>query len=166
MKYALPAVVTSFLLVIALSARAETHVKDETNEIIASYIQTSVVTKHYSQSDEHRDVYMIGYEREFESGRIDGGTFFRNSFGQPTIYLYPWGKIIKTNFYDSKIYIKYSYGIMYGYKDKYEDKVPLNKNGFSPALIPALGYLGNNYQIQVNALGVAGIMIQFNYRLK
>ncbi len=126
-------------------------------------IQTSILTHHYERSDEHKNVYMIGYESESKNGELQGITFFRNSFGQPTLYIYPWGEKIDGIFSNKNIYLKYSYGLLYGYKGKYEDKVPLNKNGFSPAFIPAIGYDEGHYQIQVNALGTAGLMIQFNF---
>ncbi len=129
-------------------------------------IQISILTHHYERSDEHKNVYMIGYENESKNGELQGITFFRNSFGQPTLYIYPWGQKISGVFSNKNIYLKYSYGLLYGYKGKYEDKVPLNKNGFSPAFIPAIGYDEGHYQIQVNALGIAGLMIQFNFLSK
>lgn len=32
-----------------------------------------------------------GVEREYPDAKLDGITLFTNSFGQPTVYAYPWG---------------------------------------------------------------------------
>lgn len=43
--------------------------------------QFSPYTLHFSPSDEHKNVYMVGLEREHANGKLDGGTYFSNSFG-------------------------------------------------------------------------------------
>ena len=53
-------------------------------------------------------------------------------------------------------------GILYGYVGKYQNKVPLNEHGFSPAIIPSLGYkLTEHDSVQVKLLGTAGIMFSY-----
>ena len=55
--------------------------------------------------------------------------------------------------------------LMYGYVAPYEDKVPLNRNGFSPAVIPALGYKLNEHDsVQMKVLGTAGLMFSYGRR--
>ena len=56
------------------------------------WLAASPYTLHFSKSDEHRTVFGVGLERQRESGQITGLGLFRNSFGQPTAYLYPWGQ--------------------------------------------------------------------------
>lgn len=52
--------------------------------------------------------------------------------------------------------------ILYGYVSPYEDKVPLNRNGFSPAIIPAIGYQLNAHDsVQIKILGNAGLMFSY-----
>ena len=94
-----------------------------------------------------------------------GVSLFRNSFGQPAAYAYrgwqwqPWPD-------HPAIYTKLSVGVIYGYLPPYNDKVPLNYHGFSPGLIPALGYrLGGQDAIQINLLGTAGFMLAYNHLL-
>ena len=53
--------------------------------------QFSAYTLHYSPSDAHKQVVMVGVEREHPNAKVDGFTLFTNSFGQPTVYVYPWG---------------------------------------------------------------------------
>jgi hypothetical protein len=52
--------------------------------------QMSPFTHHFSPSEDHKNVYMVGLEREHANGKLDGVTFFTNSFGQARLYLYPW----------------------------------------------------------------------------
>ena len=45
---------------------------------------------------------------------------------------------------------------------QYQHKVPLNHGGFSPGLIPALGYkLTERDSLQVKLLGTAGVMFSY-----
>jgi hypothetical protein len=63
------------------------------------------------------------------------------------------------------LFAKWSGGLLYGYVEPYENKVPLNVNGFSPAIIPSIGYEKQGYSAQLNLLGTAGLMLQFNLPL-
>jgi hypothetical protein len=49
----------------------------------------SPFTHHFSPSDEHRYVWLVGLERERADGRLSGITYFSNSFGQPSAYVFP-----------------------------------------------------------------------------
>jgi len=128
------------------------------------WLQFSPYTKHFASSPEQRPgVWMIGVERESASGGLAGAVLFRNSFAQPSAYFYPWGARYKGLFGVEPLFLKWSAGVLYGYKAPYEDKVPLNVDGFSPAVIPALGWqLGPRISAQANLLGTAGIMFQIS----
>jgi hypothetical protein len=122
-------------------------------------------TYHYNPSDEHRPVRMVAFERQELTGKaaLHGGALFTNSFGQPSAYWYPYGRSYSNVFGIEGLYAKWTAGIIYGYVGKYKDKVPLNYGGFSPGIIPALGYQANKrYSIQLNMLGAAGLMLSFN----
>ena len=58
-------------------------------------LQMSPYSYHFSPSDDHKPVFMVGLEREHASGKLDGLTFFSNSFGQECVYIYPWGGVYK-----------------------------------------------------------------------
>jgi len=123
--------------------------------------QFSPYTYHFSEDPEHKAVVMIGLERESSDHSIDGAVLFTNSFGQPTIYWYPFGQSYKAIAGIERLSIKWTAGLLYGYRAPYESKVPLNFRGFSPAVIPAVVYaLNDGWRAQVNILGTAGLMFQ------
>jgi hypothetical protein len=125
--------------------------------------QFSPYTLHYTQDDKHKDVLMVGLEREHANAKLDGFTLFTNSFGQPTIYVYPWGRVYRPLSGHEQLSFKWTAGLLYGYKDPYEDKVPLNYGGFSPAIIPAIAYeFKSGWSAQVNFLGTAALMFQLS----
>jgi hypothetical protein len=123
----------------------------------------SPVTHHFNYSDEHKYVWMVGGFRERSDGGITGAVFFKNSFGQPSTYIYPFGKIYRGLFDQPKLYAKVTAGLLYGYVGQYKNKVPFNTNGFSPGIVPALGWEHKGgYQSQINLLGTSAIMLQFS----
>lgn len=125
--------------------------------------QFSPYTYHYSEDPEHKPVVMIGLERESADHSIDGAAFFTNSFGQPTVYWYPLGHSYKAVGGIEDLSIKWTAGLLYGYRAPYESKVPMNFRGLSPALIPAVVYeFDPGRSVQVNILGTAGLMFQFS----
>jgi len=129
--------------------------------------QFSPLTYHYSQDPEHKPVVMIGLEREHPHGDIDGLALFTNSFGQPTAYWYPWGQSYQDIAGVTGLSVKWTAGLLYGYRAPYESKVPLNFRGLSPALIPAVAYeIKPGYSAQINFLGTAGLMFQFSVPFK
>jgi hypothetical protein len=125
----------------------------------------SPLTHHFDPSPEHQYVWLVGVERERADHRLSGITYFSNSFGQPSTYLYPWGKAYPNVGGVEGLFLKWSAGLLYGYVDEYKNKVPLNVNGFSPAIIPSIGYERAGYSTQLNILGTAGLMWQINLPL-
>lgn len=125
--------------------------------------QMSPFTYHYSFSDEHKPVFMVGLEREHANGKLDGVTYFSNSFGQDCVYIYPWGGVYKSIYGIDHLSFKWTAGLLYGYKAPYENKVPLNFNGYSPGAVIALAYeFKPGWSAQINALGTAALMFQLN----
>ncbi len=130
-------------------------------------LQMSPYTLHRSYDPEHKNVIMLGLERERVSGKIDGFNVFTNSFGQPSIYLYPWGGVFPHFGGIDALSFKWTAGLLYGYVAPYENKVPFNHDGFSPGAIIALTYdLAPGWSAQVNVLGTAALMFQLNMDLK
>lgn len=123
----------------------------------------SPYTYHFN-NEWHSDVFLVGLERHLGNNWLWGGALFRNSFGQPsgTAYFgYQWNNLFGV----PALYLKLVGGIMYGYVDEYEDKVPLNSNGFSPVILPGIGYrLTPQDALQVIALGGNGLMFSYNRR--
>ncbi len=118
---------------------------------------------HWNYSEEHKSVYALGLERQNTTGWLYGGSYFRNSFGQPSGYVY-LGKRYDNIWPDQPLFFQWSAGMLYGYRGKYEDKVPLNNNGFSPGALLSVGWQFNRQMsMQLNALGDAGLMVQLSY---
>jgi len=121
----------------------------------------SPYTHHWSQSTEHKQVVLVAIDEQLPGDRLCGVSFFSNSFGQPSAYIY--AGLQYNNFLGMpKLFAKVTGGLMYGYVAPYEGKVPLNYKGFNPAIIPSLGYkLTQHDSVQVKFLGSAGLMFSY-----
>lgn len=123
----------------------------------------SPYTLHWRSSAEHRHVYALGAERQSADRWLLGGSLFRNSFGQPSAYAYV-GRRTNEVFGQPQLFAQWSVGLMYGYRGKYESKVPLNVHGFSPGALLSLGWqVDRNVSLVAHALGDAGVMFQIGY---
>ncbi len=129
-------------------------------------LQMSPYTLHFSSDEKHENVYLAGLEREHANGKLDGLVLFSNSFGQESAFLYPWGGIYHHIWGVQPLSFKWTAGLLYGYKEPYEDKVPLNYKGFSPGVILAMAYeFKPGWSVQVDMLGTAGLTFQLNVPL-
>lgn len=145
------------------SALAQQNTAEESTKGPVLSLQFSPYTYHLSYSEEHRPVYMVGVERQHANDKLDGFTFFSNSFGQESVYIYPWGHTYKAIGGIAPLSFKWTAGLLYGYKSPFEKKVPLNRNGFSPGLIFGLSYeFKPGWSAQVNMLGNAALMFAIN----
>lgn len=127
-------------------------------------LTVSPYTLHWHRDEAHRHVFLLGVERIQVDGSLWGGALFRNSFGQASGYAYyghEWNDL-----WDARgLYFKLTGGLLYGYRGKYKDKVPFNHGGFSPAIVPAVGYRFTPQDaLQVAALGKAGLTFSYNHR--
>lgn len=130
------------------------------------YLGLSPVTHHYNPSNEHSPVWLLGVQRIRKSRDIAGIAYFSNSFQQPSVFIYPWGKIYRNFLGRPNVFAQWGAGLLYGYRDPYEDKVPFNHNGYSPGYIISFGYqFDNRIQTKLNLLGTAGIMFQVSLPL-
>ena len=97
------------------------------------------------------------------SCRIVGGAFFQNSFGQPSEYLYV-GKMYWVPRTSETVYAKVTGGLIYGYKDEYQDQIPLNKYGVAPAILPAIGFQARTLGGELVVFGTAGAMVTLGFK--
>ena len=126
----------------------------------------SPYSHHFRYSDEHRYVWALGLERQRSDGWLAGASYFRNSFGQPSAYLY-LGKRWQGLWGQPSLFAQMSAGLLYGYKGKYQHKVPLNVNGFSPGALIGLGWqYSRDVSFTAHLLGDAGMMFQLSYDLR
>ena len=127
-------------------------------------LMASPYTVHYHKDNEgeHEYVYMVGIERQRNDGWVWGGVYFSNSFGQPSGYVYVgqrYGELLSVD----KLFAQWTAGLLYGYKEPFEDKVPFNHNGLSPGAVFSLGWqFTREFSVQANLLGTAAMMVQFS----
>lgn len=119
----------------------------------------SPYTHHWTYDPEHEQVYAISLSRRLPGNRSCGVSVFNNSFGQPSAYAFvgwQWPGLVQAW---PRVYAAATAGVIYGYVGRYKDKVPLNVGGFSPVVIPALGYrLTDRTALEMQLLGTAAIM--------
>ena len=109
------------------------------------YVQTSVATVHFSPDEDHVNDQKLIYgewrlnERWLEGQVLVGASFFDNSFGQSSQFVFGgllWRPIEKAQ----EFYIKVAAGIIHGYSGEFQNKIPMNSSGFAPGIVPAVGY--------------------------
>ncbi|MFM7971519.1 MAG: hypothetical protein ACKPCJ_04505, partial [Betaproteobacteria bacterium] len=116
---------------------------------------------HLRYSPEHADVWAVALERQRPDNWMAGGSFFSNSFGQPSGYLY-LGRRFPALLGLPQLFGQLSGGLLYGYRGQYQNKVPFNHNGFSPGALASVGWQFNQQaSLTVHALGDAAVMFQF-----
>jgi hypothetical protein len=129
-------------------------------------IAVSPYAPHFRPSEEHQPVWAIGLERQRADDWLAGASFFSNSFGQPSAYVY-LGRRYPGLFDVEPLFFQWSAGLMYGYVGQYKSKVPMNVEGFSPGALITLGWQFNpQLSFAVHALGDAGVMFQFGFDLR
>lgn len=122
---------------------------------------------HFSASEEHKPVLALALEWQRHDAWLWGGSFFTNSFGQPSAYLYLGQRMGHVLDVEPRLFVQWSAGMMYGYRDPYQHKVPFNSNGFSPGLLLSLGWaFDERSSVQINLLGTAGLMLQVSHEIR
>jgi len=129
-------------------------------------VTASPYTYHYSRDPNHTHVYMVGAEHQRADGFVVGGSLFQNSFGQPSTYLYV-GQRFDGLMGVAPLFAHVTGGLLYGYREPYQNKVPLNYKGFSPGFVPSLGWqFTPELSAQLNFLGNSALMFQFSADLR
>ena len=119
---------------------------------------------HFESSPDHvKYSWLVGLEWQRSDNWLAGYAYFNNSFGQKSHYLYG-GRSWQLGA-DSNWYLKLTAGIIEGYREPYEDKIPINHNGIGAAIIPGLGYRYERFNVQASLLGIRGIMFTIGYDL-
>ena len=128
-------------------------------------LAVSPITHHFRFSAEHKPVWALGAERQSFDNYLFGATYFSNSFGQPSAYLYG-GRRFEHVLGGDRFFTQISAGLLYGYKGKYQTKVPLNVNGYSPGLLFTAGWrFDERRSVALHLLGDAALMLQLSYEV-
>ena len=123
------------------------------------YLETSLYTRHFHENPAHVDKQkLILAEWNITEQWLVGASFFDNSFGQPTEYVYggwryrPFEKL-------QPFYVKVSAGLTHGYTGQYRDKIPFNHSGIAPIVIPSIGYCISRFCSELVLFGGAGMLV-------
>jgi hypothetical protein len=120
-------------------------------------------TQHLHDKPEYEYVWALAIERQREDKWLYGASYFSNSFGQGCGYLYA-GQQYSELFEVQPLFFQWTAGLLYGYKGKYQHRVPLNYGGFSPGVVVSLGWrFDANLSAQINKVGGTGAMLQLSY---
>ncbi|UZM12885.1 sn-glycerol-3-phosphate transporter [Pseudomonas kielensis] len=126
------------------------------------YLQTSVYTRHFSPDPEHNNhQQLIGLEYHDTSGWLLGGATFLNSFDQRAYYAYGGRRYASA---DYPLYVKLTGGLLEGYHGKYQNKIPLNRYGIAPVVIPSLGTYYGPVAAELVLLGFNAAMVTTGVR--
>lgn len=125
-------------------------------EITEWRFQTSLYTKHWDPDPDHvNNSKLLNIEFETSTRWLYGFAYFDNSFGQASQYLYAgysW-PLFKKDW----AYFKVTGGLLHGYKEPYEEKIPLNQLGVAPAIVPSFGLKYKRVFTELQILGTAAI---------
>ena len=123
------------------------------------YFETSLYTRHFSNDPAHVDKQkLILGEWNITEQWLVGASFFDNSFGQPTQYVYGGWRYRPFETLQP-FYFKVSAGLTHGYKDQYRDKIPFNHSGIAPIVIPSIGYCFSRVCSELVLFGGAGMLV-------
>ncbi len=126
-------------------------------------LQTSLYTRHFEPEPDHNnDQNLIGLELFINDNWMAGLAVFDNSYGQNSQFLY----VGKTWQIGGSPYwhFKLMGGLLHGYKEPYEDKIPFNGLGVAPAIVPALGFRYKWFILEANLAGLAAMTINAGVR--
>lgn len=125
-------------------------------------ILTSVYTRHFDEEPYHvNDQNLLSVEAGFINGWTAGLAVFENSYGQDSQFLFMgrrW-EIRQSDLW----YLVLRGGLLHGYEEPYQDKIPLNGLGIAPAIIPALGFKYRNFVSELNIAGTAAVTLTMGF---
>jgi hypothetical protein len=125
------------------------------------YLETSLYTRHFNYDAAHDDHQnLILGEWNITNEWLVGASFFHNSFGQETQYVYG-GYRFRPFDTLQPLYFKVSAGLVHGYTGEYQSKIPFNNAGIAPVIVPSVGYCISRYCSEVVVFGAAGAMLTF-----
>lgn len=133
---------------------------DESDHV---YFQTSLYTKHFNPKPDHNNNQkLIDLQWHWKSKYLAGFSYFRNSFDQPTEFLY-LGKSWDIPHTADILYFTLAGGALYGYKGEHKEDIPLNNWGVAPAILPILGARYHHVHSTFILFGTAGFTLTLGF---
>lgn len=126
-------------------------------------VQTTVYTEHFHPKPHHNNNQeLIGIERNRADSYIWGGATFLNSFDQRSTIVYA-GK--RFDFGNTPFHSRLTFGLIHGYRGEFRDKVPFNRYGIGPVILPSAGVHYKKVQADAVLLGLNAYLITVGVRL-
>jgi len=150
----------AWLALLACMSTAHADLIDEGDRVMVEV--GPYVYHRIDNSDHNQWPRLIGVEYETASHWLGGAASFRNSYYQNAAYIYA-GKRWFIPSVNENLYIKLSAGLVYGYRKPYEDKLPVNHDGYGLGIVPALGYQIGRASVQLEFAGTDVVAITFGY---
>ena len=119
---------------------------------------------HYNSKPEHDNKpFIFTYDSFINEKNFYGIALFNNSFGQFSQFLYK-GHVIQSK--SNNLHYELTYGIIHGYKDEYQDRIPINtSDGIGLGLIPSIYYsLNKKSSISLSIMGSAGLIVNYSFK--
>lgn len=122
----------------------------------------SIYTAHFDPEPDHNNQSrLIGLEAWRDDHWHAGLALFENSYDQPSQYLYVG---YARNFDNAgRFYWRLTGGLIHGYKEPYEDKIPFNGLGVAPGIVPIVGFRTGRLFGEVQTLGTSGAMLTIGW---
>ena len=130
-------------------------------------IYTSLYTHHFNERSDRQngpeynnDQNMVGIEFHNPYRWLVGATWFKNSYDEPTWYVYGGYEFLLARPFDNtEFYAKLTGGILHGYDgDESRDAIPVNYNDTGPAILPSVGTRVGPVQADVTLFGTSGLL--------
>ena len=150
------------LSVWTVSGYAQSEGGDITDAIDSVYVHAGTYA-HFTNSEDYDGTPWFGGVELTSRGRhLFGISVFNNSFDQFSQYFY-YGYKWNLPSISRSMHVKLTGGIIHGYRGEFEDKVPINNNGWSPAIIPSIGWKQGRIGFDFSLLGTAGVLFTAGY---
>ncbi|MEX1199951.1 MAG: hypothetical protein WEB02_04110 [Methylophaga sp.] len=147
----------------------------------AVVFQTSVWTHHYNDEPDHNnhqklinlEYYFAPQHQPFPGTFSDwredlswlaGAATFKNSFDQQSVYVYGGSRYDWSMTENTDAYVKLTAGLLWGYRGEYRDKIPFNRLGVAPVILPAVGLQYRRANVELLPFAAAGIMMNVGWR--
>lgn len=153
-----------FILCLLLSATVSAQEESPPDWSVETWsVAISLYTKHFDPDPDHvNDQNLVAVQADFHNDWLAGVSVFDNSFGQSSQFLYvgySW-PIMRSEYW----YVKLMGGLLHGYKEPYEDKIPLNGLGIAPAIVPSLGFQYRRVFAEAHLGGLAVVTLTAGFR--
>ena len=118
----------------------------------------------WKSGNHNKEPIILSYDRFYSDSNFFGLALFNNSFGHFSQYIY------KGHQYESRfdnIYYELTYGILHGYKDEYQDRIPINtEEGFGIGVIPSIIYTKDKiHYFGISLMGDSGLIFSYSKKM-